>query len=69
VSSSKRSNVVAFPLERSKERALSRRVLDLRDGKIVSALAQHATTASLLEWLERVQERTSRLNGTLFEPR
>ena len=54
-----KSNIIAFPLERSRER-VPRRIVQLKDGIFVSAPAPAATTASLQEWLERIQERTSR---------
>jgi hypothetical protein len=52
----KQSNVIAFPLERSRERAPIRTV-QLRDGKFVIARAPVASTAILQERLEPIEDR------------
>jgi hypothetical protein len=63
IGANQRWNVIAFPLERSRKRALGQQVLHLKDGKFISAPAPDASIASLQEWLGRIEDRALRLKG------
>jgi len=52
-----KSNVIAFPLERAKARALARRLFRCVDGKIVAVPATGADTIALQEALEHLLSR------------
>jgi hypothetical protein len=66
VGRSMKSNIIVFPLERSRAR-MPRHMLQLRDGIFVSAPASSASTASLQEWLERIEDRASRFSRKSIE--
>lgn len=56
--SSKRENVVVFPLSRSGRTALSQKLLKFLDGKIVAIPAVNANTINLEEAAERIRGRS-----------
>jgi len=68
MNTSKRSNVIEFPLERSRLLPPRRRTVHARDGKFVFAAAP-ASSVTIEEALERITERTSRFNARLLGPK